>query len=213
MPDNLLVDAIKTNFSEEQLVYALKNAWIKIYNQEPKKESLAILYAQIAVEIGRGKECYNWNLGNIKKTENHKYCMFRCSEIIDGYEIFFDPPHPQTHFNAYENFEDGIFSYLNFLSKRTRYEKAWQEVISGNPIKYSAALKVAGYYTASLKIYTNAIISLFNEFMKKADILLEWQPELNNQDLNNQVLNEQDKEYFKQMNAWSLDTLIKKNLK
>ena len=171
-----------TKITEEEACYYLREVWNKMYNEYPSKDSLALLWAQWALESGRGFFCHCYNWGNIKKVhlpdDGHDWCMFRCNEILNGKAEWFDPPHPQTHFRAYPSPLEGAFDYVNFLANRKRYKPAWEEVKKGDPIAFSHQLKVCGYYTASESLYTKGIVRLTNEFKKKYDKLIQWKPKL-----------------------------------
>jgi hypothetical protein len=171
-----IITAEKTKLSESEATFALREGWKLVFGDFPSDDSLAILWAQSALETGRWSSIWNYNFGNIKKTTDHDYCMYRCSEIIGGKNIYFDPPHPQTHFNAYPSAVEGAKEYIQFVSQRVRYQAAWQELVLGNPIGYCAALKKAGYFTADLVAYTKGVVSLTNEFKTKKANLLAWQP-------------------------------------
>jgi len=152
-------------------------------SRDPGDAALSVLMAQIALETGRGKSCHNWNLGNIKASETYggQYSCFRCNEIIRGKVEWFDPDsggfdvppgHPQTRFRAYEDAEGlkpapvrAAYDYVAFLAARTRYAKAWQAALAGDPAAYVHELKVAGYFTASEGPYRKAVVSLFNTYM------------------------------------------------
>lgn len=163
-----------TKLSESDAVRALKEAFKNVYKSYPSNNTLAILYAQTALETGRfktGFHCYNW--GNIKSRPDDGFfwTMFRCSEVIKGINTFFDPPNDQCKFKAYRTAIEGAEDYISFLSKRIRYAKAWAQLLAGNPEQYSHELHVAGYYTADEGLYTKGVISLTNEFHKKYDNL------------------------------------------
>ena len=177
-----LPDKIKT-LQEAEATYALREAWHKVYGQYPSDKSLGVLWAKSALETGRWKSIHCYNFGNIKKKrasstgpdDGHFFTMFRCGEIINGKNMMFDPPHYQTHFRAYKTVADGAEDYIRFVSQKTRYKKAWQKVIEGDPKGYAYELKIAGYYTASLELYTSGVVRLFNEFMKRKQELMSWE--------------------------------------
>jgi hypothetical protein len=179
----LVRDEIKT-LHQGQAAVALRVAWIRFFGASPSNDSLALLWAQSALETGRWKDIHCYNYGNIKKRyanpkfniedDDHDWCMFRCNELINGKLCWFDPPHLQTHFRAYSSIEEGAEDYINFVANRERYKKAWKEVINGDPAAFSHELKVAGYYTASENLYTRGVIALTNEFKQKANELLSW---------------------------------------
>jgi len=181
-----LIDDFVKQISEGEAAFSLREGWKSLYNSYPSADSLALLWSQWALETGRGKVIHCYNFGNIKKRyanpkynitdDGHDWCMFRCSEIIKGKEEWFDPPHIQTHFRAYDSSIKGATDYIRFVSQRSRYKDAWQQVLAGSPVGYSHELKKAGYYTASETLYTKGIVRLTNEFKGKYDKLMQWTP-------------------------------------
>lgn len=169
----LFEDQIK-QIDEGEAAYALREAWNELYGVYPSLESLALLWAQWALETGRGKSIHCYNFGNIKRSGDEDYCMYRCNEILDGKLCWFYPPHKQTWFRAYSSSIDGAIDYINFLSQRTRYKKAWLAIQKGDPYLFGHELKMAGYYTADEVQYTKSIASLTKEFKKKSDQILSW---------------------------------------
>jgi hypothetical protein len=170
---------VKT-LSEGEAAVALREAWFKIFGSYPNNNQLALLWSQAALETGRWKKIWCYNFGNIKKNwgnnDNATFTMFRCSEILNGKEEWFDPPHIQTHFKAYKSATEGAEDYIRFVSGRKRYAKAWQEVLNGDPVAYCKELRAGGYFTASLELYTKGVVRLTNEFLSKEDKLLAWKP-------------------------------------
>jgi hypothetical protein len=171
----------KKNISEPQAAYALREGWKKVYGKYPSDKSWAIIWAKTCLETGHFKVGFwNFNFGNIKKkfeaTNNDKFTMYRCSEILKKKEIFFDPPHIQTAFRAYESLEDGAESYIRFVSGKERYKKAWQKLLEGDAAAYITELKTAGYFTGSLETYRNTVVSLVNSFIKRKDDFINWKP-------------------------------------
>lgn len=172
-----------TPINEGEAAYALRESWKKIYGEYPSLDSLALLWAQWALETGRGKAIHWYNFGNIKRSSDEDYCMFRCNEIIKGKVVWFDPPHKQTWFRAYPSATEGAYDYLMFLSKRSRYQKAWEVLKQGDVYGFGHELKVAGYYTASEEQYTKSLASLAREFKNKSSVILKWQPSPSKQTL------------------------------
>jgi hypothetical protein len=168
---------VKT-LTEGEAAVALREAWFKIFGTYPNNNQLALLWAQSALETARWKSIWCYNFGNIKKRwlpdDGYTFTMFRCSEILNGKEEWFDPPHIQTHFKAYKSAIAGAEDYIRFVSGRKRYAKAWQEVLNGDPVAYSKELRAGGYYTASESLYTKGVVRLTTEFLSKADKLLSW---------------------------------------
>lgn len=171
----LIEDKIK-QISEGEAAYALREGWNKLYGDYPSVDSLALLWSQWALETGRGKAIHCYNFGNIKRSSDEDYCMYRCNEILNGKVEWFDPPHKQTWFRAYPSAVEGALDYIKFLSQRQRYQKAWAAIQAGDPALFGHELKVAGYYTANEAQYTKNIVSLTNEFKRKSEEILAWTP-------------------------------------
>lgn len=174
------MDSVKTPLTEAEATYYLKTAWHRIYDVYPNVNSLALLWAQSCGETYRWKSlrCNNW--GNIKRRKSDTtlgWTSYDAGEVLaDGKHHMFYPYHPQTHFAAWKDPLDAAEYYIRFLSQRTRYKKAWIEVMVGDPVAYCRELKKAGYFTAPLAHYTKGVVSLSNEFKRKADLLMAWEP-------------------------------------
>lgn len=155
-----------TPLSEKDATYFLKCAWKHIYGTEPSVKSLAILWAQTALESGRYRSLRNYNYGNIKKKDDIEYyTSYECGEYLEGKYYKFFPYHPETFFAAWKDPLAGAIGYINFLSQRVRYRKAWIELQNGDPVKYCIGLKTGGYFTEPLESYTGKIVSLMREFI------------------------------------------------
>lgn len=163
MSDPLFVLPKKTLISEEQMLFALMKAFEENFKYKASFIVLGMLWSHVSLEVGRGKECYNFNIGNIKRTKDHKYTHYKCSEIINKKEVFFFPPHPQTHFNAYESLDDSAVEYTAFL-KRERYKDSLEALEKGKVEEYVPALKRNGYFTAPLERYQKTFLKLYSEY-------------------------------------------------
>lgn len=93
--------------------------------------------------------------------DGRSWTFFRCSEIIGGREVWFDPPHPQTRFRAYDSLDDGVSDYLATLRKR--FDRAWAEVEAGDPADFAHVLHEQHYYTASEPLYTRALLAWYHK--------------------------------------------------
>lgn len=174
--DPLFVDDKLTPLTESEATYYLREAFRVVTGKYPNLDSLAILWAQSALETGRWKLLHFANWGNIKRIAGQKYTSYKCSEILNGKHKYFEPYHPQTFFAAWDSPLEGAIAYLNFLHKRARYAKSWEQIILGDPIQYSKELKKAGYYTANEDHYTKGVVRLTTEFKNKSKKLLSWAP-------------------------------------
>lgn len=183
LPDRL------TPIPEREYILGLARTWARFYGHGPLAKQLACALAQMVLETGRvpdperrgaylwGAYAHNFNWGNIKHTGAplaRHWQHYRCAEIIRGAQIWFDPPHHQTRFRAYEDAEAGMMDYIKFLVlERDRYLQAWEQgVLAGDPVVFARELGRAGYYTASIARYTRTVVRLFMEFQGKvAEVL------------------------------------------
>lgn len=162
-----IIEAKDTILTKQEAASALIYAWNKIYSEYPNNKQLAILLSQCVLETGHFKSCKNFNFGNVKaSTKYDGYIQFfKASEIINGKEIHFYPPHPQTRFRAFLSANDGAFDYLLFLQDK-RYANAVTHLKNGDVARYTTALSAAGYFTASLSLYLKTMQSLYNKLME-----------------------------------------------
>jgi len=183
----------KTPITAKRLLQQLHCSWIKLFNEEPSKNSITTLLAQSSFETGRWGKCLSYNLAGIKSVDNDgkDYTFFTTSETLkvstanklilskdkDGGDVIIKeflpndfckvliyPKNKYCKFRAYTNLEDSVDDYLKFLS--VKYSKAWIEVLSGDPGNFVDALKKNGYFTGDLISYRNSVISLFKEYSK-----------------------------------------------
>jgi hypothetical protein len=175
--DDLFVEAKDTPLTEKQLAWHLNQAWKKVFDNYCSVKQLAILWAHVSLEVGRGKYIKNNNFGNIKKLKNQKYTSYRCNEVllVDGKRkaIWFEPYHPQTLFAAWDDATSGAAHYIEFLTK-PRYAKALDALKKEDVSTYVLELKNGGYFTADLGFYSKVLIKLYNEFLSKKDNLLDF---------------------------------------
>lgn len=166
MRDTLVPDQL-TPLDAQTVARAFRGAYETVCGKTPSNACLALLVAQSALETGRWRSIHRFNFGNVKASQDYvgKYCQFRCSEVIGGKVQWFDPPHPQTSFRAFDSADAGAIDHLRFLSERPRYAHAWQVLQTGMPLAFVEALKAAGYFTADAGPYARAVTSLWKEYL------------------------------------------------
>ncbi len=162
----MMVPAVKTPVSAVDVGRALLAAWTKLFEETPAPGSIALLLAQSALETGRWKSCWCWNLGNMKPGSKWAgdICQFRLNEVINGVTKWFDPPDPQTSMRAYPSLAAAAEDYLWMLHRR--FAQCWMHVVRADPVAFSQALKAQGYYTAPEPPYTKAVRSLYLEYLR-----------------------------------------------
>jgi len=145
---------------------AISAAWLDKYGTAPTLKALSVLWAQFALETGRGAKCYCWNLGNI---------MPGAGWIGDEEDL---PTWEQVNgrrvdiverFRAFTTLAEGARNYLDYLG-RASYAKAWACVVAGDAAGFARALKALGYYTADVTQYANGLFSLASEFLRAATV-------------------------------------------
>jgi len=162
MSDETCVPLVRTTISNALFADAVRTAW-----PEATREAIGTLWAQYAFETGRGKACWNNNIGNVKHVQGdgHDFTMLPGTwEMIAGKRVTFEPPHPQTWFRSYPTLAEGMAEHIAFL--RRRYGAAWRFVESGDPASFALALKAGGYFTGDAGIYSRSLVSLLAEWLR-----------------------------------------------
>ena len=157
MSEVLLPDLL-TPCPPDTVYEALKVAWPPMSVGPWSRAPLILLTAHIGLETGWGHYMHRWNVGNRKYVPGcgHDYTMFRCSEVVNGKEVFYDPPSPVCRFEAYDSLPEGLDRYL--LSLRSGFRSAWPFVLAADVPGFCHALHVAGYYTANEASYTAGVV-------------------------------------------------------
>ena len=163
-----VVPLTRTTCTTDELAAAIREADPSI-----TRAAAGIIWAQWALETGRGSACWNNNIGNVKCTPAQAaagvpFCMLpNTTEYIGGVLHTFQPPHVQTWFRAFSSLAEGMAHHLAFL--RRKYDNAWPALLSGDPTAFATELKRRGYYTAPLEAYAGSMRHLHAEWMREAD--------------------------------------------
>ena len=111
-----------TPLSQQEASSALGEAYARVTGGPPTMRLLALLLAQTAFETARWQKIHNFNFGNAKADASYPLVtQFRCSEVEQGVEYFFDPPDPHCNFRAYTNATDGAVDYVKVLRSRPHW--------------------------------------------------------------------------------------------
>ena len=147
-------------------------AYTVMTGKSPSDAVGALLLAQSALETGNWQKIHNYNFGNIKARADYpQIVQFRCSEVLNGVEQFFDPPDPHCNFRAYSNATDGAVDYMKVLHSHPHW---WQGLHTGDPSAYVDALATAPkYFTANAATYKRTLTALFNQFRPLATAVLQ----------------------------------------
>ena len=156
-----------TPMTADEVAKALSAAFAALTGKKPSAKILALLLGQWALESANGKAIHNYNLSNIKRNSGDQYYQyFRCSEIIDGKEVFFDPPHAQCAFAAYKTPVEGAKAYLRILKKRPNW---WNGLLTGDVVAFNTGLSTAPkFYTADPSLYLKVLQDRMAKYMPQA---------------------------------------------
>lgn len=186
------VEPVKTQVTAADAVRAFRRAARDMWGTS-KPETIAILTAQSALESGRWESMWNFNPSNIKHSHKRlgRYTCIRLNEVLmrNGKRVvvWFDPVmgelygrngpaknpnqpcelppgHYQTRMRAFDTFAEGVSDKLDFLCWR-RYAAAKEQAMAGDPSAYVHAVRAAGYFTANLKPYLRAVLSLYRTYL------------------------------------------------
>ena len=152
-----------TPLTRQDAAAALAEAYARVTGGPPSIRVLALLLAHTAFETGRWQKLHNFNVGNVKAAASFSFItQFRCSEVENGAEQFFDPPDPHCNFRAYSNAADGAVDYIKVLRSRPHW---WAGLQTEDAATFVNALATAPkYFTGDPVAYKRAIASLFDEF-------------------------------------------------
>lgn len=152
-----------TPLRPEEAAAALAAAYEQLTGVAPAAAVLGLLIAQSALETGNWQNIHNFNFGNQKAGASYPLIVqFRCSEVVDGVERFYDPPAPECNFRAYETSASGALDYLRVLRAQAHW---WQGLHTGDPSAFVDALATPPkYFTASPALYKNVLISRLEQY-------------------------------------------------
>ena len=188
MPDKLgrevEVPKVRTTPPESELCLALANASREVLGAGLSRAAMGVLVAQIYLETGRLRSCFNFNLGNVRDMpgDGVDYVLLWTWEMLPGPRGELQRWEGFGAFRAYPTLEDGVREHLEFLTnfeRRPRYREVWDAVVAGDARATAYALKRRGYYTADADDYARAMESIAREFATKTrDVLLPVGDEL-----------------------------------
>ena len=158
-----------TSITPDEAAQAISEGYKRVTGSKPTVKILGLLLGQWALETGNGKSVHNYNYGNAKATSGDEYYQyFRCSEIVGGVEMFYDPPHPACKFSAFRTSADGAEAYIKLLKRREHW---WKGLQTGTVDGFIKGLTTApAYFTASPSLYTTGLrnrMENYSEFAKK----------------------------------------------
>lgn len=138
----------------------LRAAWAVQLGAQPSPVSLAILCAQVALETGNGRACFNHNLGNFKSYGGRNWMMLPTTEYVLG-----QPIKQRCSFAAFDSLLDGANEYLRQMW--SHWTHAWRWLLAGDPEQFAQGLKEQGYYTAPVAQYAAGVRRWFDYYSSR----------------------------------------------
>lgn len=139
----------------------LRQAYTRLTGQAPSRRTLSILWAQWALETGRGRSMVGHNFGGLKgASPNGKSGVYWTTE---GHGA--DATRIRSRFRAYDSPAEGADDYLRTLQER--YPEALEGAIAESPDGFVRGLQQRRYFTADPAEYQRSIASLSREFETK----------------------------------------------
>jgi hypothetical protein len=145
------IDAHRTPLGLGRIRAAIAGAHRRLTGKSIPRPMLDLLAAHVAHETARGERMFNFNFGGIKGAgPSGLTARYRTTEVLDG----------KAHnivdgFRAYRSAEEGASDYLRLLKER--FPGAWASAADGDAAAFADRLKQAGYFTADLTGYTQAL--------------------------------------------------------
>jgi len=153
-----------TPMAAADVAKAISGGYQKVIGKVPTPEQLNLLVSQSAFETGNfGKAVHNYNFGNKKYSAEDPYFQyFRCNEVIDGVNTWYDPPSHQCKFSAYADPTSAGAAFVSLIYNRPTW---WGGLQTGDPVAYADALKAGGYFTGDASAYAAGLSRYFNDYV------------------------------------------------
>lgn len=153
----------------------LARAWQEVFGEPAPSGGLASVWAQWALETGRGRWMYGNNFGGLKGRSPHG------TSAVESTREGFGRSERRTRarFRTYRTVEEGARDYLRTLARD--YPRAWAQARAGNPEAFAEALERAHYFSGDPRVYQRSIVSLAREFdasPKRAEANAPFEPSL-----------------------------------
>jgi Mannosyl-glycoprotein endo-beta-N-acetylglucosaminidase len=148
-----------TPMQPEQAAHELARAWRAVFGEPAPPGAVAVLWAQWALETGRGRWMVDFNFAGVKgKAPSGGSALCWTSEGSD------DAAHRERdRFRAYRNAQAGARDYIALLARR--YPGALERARDGDAEGFVQALARGGYFTAEPEAYLRALSSLSRQYL------------------------------------------------
>jgi hypothetical protein len=156
-----------TPLTADQAAAALATAYKRVTGRAPTQRILALLVGQTALETGDWKSLHNYNFGNAKASASDPYYTgFRCWELVNGQQTWYEADDPMCRFAAHLTAADGAEHYIRVLAHRPNW---WAGLQTGTVDGYVAGLTTSpAYFTANAQQYADGLTVRMNKFAAQA---------------------------------------------
>jgi hypothetical protein len=148
----------RTALEPREAAHHLARAWQRVTGQPPSSATLAVLWAQWALETGRGSSMHGFNFGGLKGTAARGGSASFSTFEGHGDRI----ERMRCRFRTYGSPSEGAEDYVETLAND--YPRAFAAARRGDPAAFVTALSDRGYFSADPASYRAAIGSLWSEF-------------------------------------------------
>lgn len=148
-----------TPMQPEQAARELAQAWRAEFGKPAPPGAVALLWAQWALETGRGRWMVDFNFAGVKgKAPGGGSTLCWTSEGADN-----DAHRVRDRFRAYRSAQAGARDYIALLARR--YPDALDRARDGDAEGFVQALVRGGYFTSEPDAYLHALHSLSRQFL------------------------------------------------
>jgi hypothetical protein len=140
------VPKVSTPVDQKQIAHILCRTHVSEFGRTPKASSLALSWAQVALENNRGKKVWNNNLGN--------QGPFRMDQE------YYHHLRGGWPYRSFRTVDQSGESYWRIIKRCTMALHAFD---FGDPRAAAAALKRCNYYTSDEEGYARVLTSLYHE--------------------------------------------------
>jgi flagellar protein FlgJ len=146
--------------SPQEATLYLSFAWEQVTGEPASLELISVLWAQWALETGRGRWMVDYNYAGLKgrAPDGGLAHWWTWEETEKG------PRRVRAKFRSYETAEEGARDYVELLW--SRYPKAIAAAQRGDAISFVLELDDGGFFTERPKHYVGSVASLAAEFRR-----------------------------------------------
>ncbi len=147
---NLELKKTQTSIQVSSLKEVLRDTHVEVFGDSASVAKINMAWAHIAIENGRGKLVYNYNLGNIG--------THATKATVPFYKV------AGSRFRSFLSFKEGARTYWKLLKNKCRIALFYFN--AGDAKSAAFSLKNCGYYVSDAQEYYMGMQSLFVETSK-----------------------------------------------